>query len=57
MMRPLSWDDADSGALTIQPVDRICESRPGLIIVLMVGVMRPLSWAFTGPLIVDPSVG
>jgi len=57
MMRPLSWDDADSGAPTIQGVDRICESRPGLIIGLMVGVMRPLGWAFTGPLIVDPSVG
>src|SRR5664279_3252286 len=56
MMRPLSRDDADSGAPTIQPVDRICESRPGLIIGLMVGVMRPPSWAFTGPLILDPSV-
>jgi hypothetical protein len=56
MMRPLSWDDADSGALTIERVDRICESRPGLIIGLMVGVMRPLGWAFTRPLILDSSV-
>src|SRR5664280_2301264 len=56
MMRPLNRDDADSGAPTIEPVDRICESQPGLIIGLMVGMMRPLSWAFTGPLILDPSV-
>src|SRR5664280_958005 len=45
----------DGPGLT-DPVDRICESRPGLIIGLMVGVMRPPSWAFTGPLILDPSV-
>ena len=57
MMRPLSRDDADSGAPTIEPVDRISESGPGLIIGLMVGMMRPLSRAFTGPLILDPSVG
>jgi hypothetical protein len=56
MMRPLGTDDADSGAPTIEPVDRICDPRPGLIIGLMVGVMRPPSWAFTGPLILDPSV-
>ena len=56
MMRRLGWDDADSGALTIELVDRICESRPGSIIGLIVGVMNPLGWAFAGPLILDPSV-
>ena len=57
MMRPLGWDDVDSGALAIERVDRICESRPGSIIGLIVGVMKPLGWAFAGPLILDPSVG
>ena len=56
-MNPLGWDDADSGAPTIERVDRICESRPGLIIGLIVGVMKPLGWAFAGPLILDSSVG
>jgi hypothetical protein len=56
MMRRLGWDDADSGALTIELVDRICDPRPGFIIGLMVGVMNPLGWAFAGPLILDPSV-
>src|ERR1035437_9254760 len=57
MMRPLSWDDSDSGALAIERVGRICESRPGLIIGLMVEVMNPLGWAFTALLFLDPSVG
>ena len=57
MMNPLGWDYVESGAPTIERVDRICESRPGLIIGLTVGVMKPLDWAFAGPLILDPSVG
>ena len=57
MMNPLGWDDVDSGALTIERVDRICKSRPGLIIGLMVGVMNPLGWAFTAMVFLDPSVG
>jgi hypothetical protein len=56
MMRPLGWDDVDSGALAIERVDRICESRSGSIIGLTVEVMNPLGWAFTGPLVLDPSV-
>jgi len=44
MMRPLSWDDADSGALLDQDVGRIRELCPTLIIGLMVGMMRPLGW-------------
>jgi hypothetical protein len=60
VVNPLSWDDADSGALTIDVVDWTCDRRSalmaGLIIGLMVGVMNPLGWAFTGPLILDPSV-
>src|SRR5665213_723801 len=56
MMRPLSWDDADSGALLDQDVGRIGEPCPTPIIGLMVGVMNPLGWAFAGPLILDPSV-
>jgi len=52
VVNPLSWDDADSGAPTIDVVGRTCESRRAL----MVGVMNPLGWAFTGPLILDPSV-
>ena len=43
MMRPLSWDDADSGALFRPDVGRVCEPCPTLIIGLMVGMMRPLS--------------
>jgi hypothetical protein len=57
MMNPLGWDDVESGALTIDAVDRICESRPGLIIGLMVEVMKSLGWAFTALLFLDPSVG
>jgi len=60
VVNPLSWDDADSGAPTIERVDWTCDRRSalmaGLIIGLMVGVMNPLGWAFTGPLILDPSV-
>src|SRR5665213_1631001 len=42
MMRPLSWDDADSGALFRPSVGRIGEPCPTLIIGFMVGMMRPL---------------
>ena len=42
MMRPLSWDDADSGSLFRPDVGRLCEPCPTLIIGLMVGMMRPL---------------
>ena len=55
MMNPLGWDDVDSGALTIERVDRICKSRPGLIIGLMVEVMNPLGWAFTALLFLGTS--
>jgi|ERR1022692_3549718 hypothetical protein len=44
MMRPLSWDDADSGALFRPDVGRVCEPCPTLIIGFIVEVMRPLSW-------------
>jgi hypothetical protein len=44
MMRPLSWDDSDSGALFSPDVGRICEPCPTLIIGLMVEMMRPLGW-------------
>src|ERR1035437_3550762 len=44
MMRPLSWDDSDSGALFSPGVGRICEPCPTLIIGLMVEMMRPLGW-------------
>jgi len=44
MMRPLSWDDADSGALLDQDVGRIGEPCPTPIIGLMIGMMRPLGW-------------
>jgi len=57
MMNPLGWDDVDSGALAIDAVDRVCEPRPGLMIGLTDKVMNPLGWAFTGPLILDSSVG
>ena len=60
VVNPLSWDDADSGAPTIEWVDWTCDRRSALmagpIIGLMIGVMNPLGWAFTGPLILDPSV-
>jgi hypothetical protein len=57
VMNPLGWDDADSGALTIERVDRICESRPAFMAGLMVEVMNPLGWAFTALLFLGPSVG
>src|SRR5664280_654257 len=44
MMRPLSWDDADSGALFRPDVGRVCEPCPTLIIGFMIEMMRPLSW-------------
>jgi hypothetical protein len=44
MMRPLGWDDTDSGALLDQDVGRIGEPCPTLIIGLMIGMMRPLDW-------------
>jgi hypothetical protein len=60
VVNPLSWDDTESGAPTIDVVGRICDSRSelmaGLMVGLTVGVMNPLGWAFTGPLILDPSV-
>jgi hypothetical protein len=57
MMNPLGWDDVESGALTIDAVDRVCESRPGLMIGLTDKVMNPLGWAFTALLFLDSSVG
>ena len=60
VVSPLSWDDADSGAPTIERVDWTCDRRSALMagpmVGLMIGVMNPLGWAFTGPLILDPSV-
>jgi len=60
VVNPLRWDDADSGAPTIERVDWTCESRSalmvGLTVGLMVGVMNPLGWAFTAQLFSDPSV-
>jgi hypothetical protein len=56
IMNPLGWDDVDSGALAIERVDPVCEPRPGLMIGLTDKVMNPLGWAFTAPLILDPSV-
>ena len=44
MMRPLSWDDADSGALFRPDVGRVREPCPTLIIGFMIEMMRPLSW-------------
>jgi len=59
-VNPLSWDDADSGAPTIERVDWTCDRRSALMagpmVGLMIGVMNPLGWAFTVPLIPDPSV-
>jgi len=43
-MRPLSWDDVDSGALFRSDVGRVREPCPTLIIGVMIGMMRPLSW-------------
>jgi hypothetical protein len=43
-MRPLSWDDADSGALFRSDVGRVCEPCLTLIIGFMIGMMRTLSW-------------
>jgi hypothetical protein len=57
MMNPLGWDDVDSGALTIERVDPVCEPCHGLIIGLMVEVMNPLGWAFTAMVFLNPSVG
>jgi hypothetical protein len=44
MMRPLGWDDVDSGALFRPDVGRSCEPCPTLIIGFMIEMMRPLSW-------------
>jgi hypothetical protein len=57
MMNPLGWDDVDSGALTIDPVDRTSDRRPALMAGLMVEVMNPLGWAFTAMVFLGPSVG
>jgi hypothetical protein len=57
MMNPLGWDDVESGALTIERVDRICDRRGALMIGLTDKVMNPLGWAFTALLFLDPSVG
>jgi hypothetical protein len=43
-MRPLSWNDADSGALFRPGIGRVCEPCPTLAIGFMIGMMRPLSW-------------
>ena len=59
MMRPLGWDDTETGAPTIEPVDRAGDRRPvfmaGLIVGLIVEVMKPLGWAFIAPVFSDPS--
>ena len=57
MMRPLGWDDADSGAPAIERVDPVCEPCHGLMIGLTDKVMNPLGWAFTAMVFLDPSVG
>ena len=57
MMRPLGWDDVDSGALTIDAVDRTSDRRPALMAGLMVEVMNPLGWAFTALVFLGSSVG
>jgi hypothetical protein len=44
MMRPLGWDDVDSGAPFSPDVGRICERCPTLFIGFMIEMMRPLSW-------------
>ena len=44
MMRPLNWDDADSGAPFSPDVGRVCEPWPTLIIGFMIEMMRPLGW-------------
>ncbi|MHB1726133.1 MAG: hypothetical protein ACYCVN_09850 [Acidimicrobiales bacterium] len=60
VVNPLSWDDADSGAPTIERVDWTCDRRSALtagpMVGLMIGVMNPLGWAFTALLFSDPSV-
>ncbi len=60
VVNPLSWDDADSGAPTIERVDWTCDRRfalmAGPMLGLMIGVMNPLGWAFTALLFSDPSV-
>jgi hypothetical protein len=43
-MRPLSWDDAESGALFGPDVGRIYEPCPTRVIRLMIEIMRPLGW-------------
>ena len=47
VVNPLGWDDVESGALTIDAVDRTSDRRPALMAGLMVEVMNPLGWAFT----------
>jgi hypothetical protein len=44
VVNPLSWDDADSGALFGPDVGRSCEPSPTVIIGFMVEVVNPLSW-------------
>ena len=59
IMRHLGWDDAETGAPTINVVGRTCDRRPalmaGLMVGLMVQVMKPLGWAFIAPIFSDPS--
>jgi hypothetical protein len=57
MMRPLGWDDVESGAPTIERVDRTYDRRPALMAGLMAEVMNPLGWAFTAMVFLNPSVG
>jgi hypothetical protein len=60
VVNPLSWDDVESGTPTIERVDWTCDRRSALMagpmVGLMIRVMNLLGWAFTGPLILDPSV-
>jgi hypothetical protein len=43
-MRPLSWDDTESGALFCPDVGRSCEPWPTIILGFMVEVVNPLNW-------------